>query len=632
MHGEGFFFQAFVYLLAAVVAVPIAKRVGLGSVLGYLLAGVAIGPFGLGLVGEHGEDVLHFAEFGVVMMLFLVGLELEPKMLWRLRVPVLGMGGLQVLLTTLVITALAVALGVPWRAALALAMILALSSTAIVLQTLTEKGLMRTAGGQSAFAVLLFQDIAVIPMLALLPMLAAPGAAHHDGGHGGTWIDGLPGWGAALVVLGALGAVIASGRFLARPLFGAIARTRLRETFTAAALLLVIGVALLMTKLGLSPALGTFVAGVVFASSEYRHELESEIEPFKGLLLGLFFLSVGATIDFDAVAARPGLIAGLVTGLMVVKFVVLLVLGRGFRMSLDQNLLLAFALAQSGEFAFVLFSFATQNGVIPTEVAAPLVASVALTMALTPLAMVLYERVVAPRLGTRERETRPEDDVHGAHPVIVAGYGRFGQIAGRLLGAQGVDCTLLDIDSDQVDLVRRFGARVFYGDATRPDLLRAAGAEQARLLIIAIDDPEKALALAHTAHKHFPHLRVLARATGRGEALALIEAGVQHIYRETFDASLRLGTDALKLLGMRAYAAERAARSFRRYDEQTLRETAAERHDTQRYMALVRARLQNLEGVLRAEQRAHFDNGEDHAWDVSALRADAGSAPAEGGS
>jgi monovalent cation:proton antiporter-2 (CPA2) family protein len=348
MHGEGFFYQAFVYLAAAVISVPIAKRLGLGSVLGYLIAGIAIGPFGLGLIGEEGKDVMQFAEFGVVMMLFLIGLELEPTRVWRLRAPILGLGGLQVALSTAVVAGLALLLGLEWRSALAVGMILSLSSTAIVLQTLSEKGLMRTAGGQSAFSVLLFQDLAVIPMLAILPLLAAgtvgvdPAAAHGD-----AWIDGLPALLRMAVVVGAVGAIVVAGRFLTRPAFRLIASTRLRELFTAAALLLVIGIALLMAQVGLSPALGTFVAGVVLANSEYRHELESDIDPFKGLLLGLFFIAVGASIDFALIAARPAAIAGLVAALLAVKMLVLFGLGRAFGLGTDQNLLLTLGLAQS---------------------------------------------------------------------------------------------------------------------------------------------------------------------------------------------------------------------------------------------------------------------------------------------
>jgi len=397
MNEGGLFYQAFIYLTAAVISVPIAKKLGLGSVLGYLFAGIIIGPFVLGLAGEEGQDVMHFAEFGVVMMLFLIGLELQPALLWKLKGPILGMGGLQVGLTASLIMVIGIFLGLSWQMALAIGLTLALSSTAIVLQTLNEKGLIKTPGGQNAFSVLLFQDIAVIPILAIFPLLAtiakSPAPAEGGGHHATNWIEGFPIWAQTLMVFAVVVLIIVAGRYFISPAFRLIAKTRLRELFTAAALLLIIGIALLMTKVGLSPALGTFMAGVVLAQSEYRHELEIDIEPFKGLLLGLFFIAVGASLDFDLIRSQPGLIVLLVAMLMAVKFVVLFVLGRVFRMGLDQNLLFAFALAQGGEFAYVLFSFATQNGVISPDTVAPLVAVVAISMALTPIVMLVNEKL-----------------------------------------------------------------------------------------------------------------------------------------------------------------------------------------------------------------------------------------------
>ncbi len=602
------------YLAATVIAVPLAKRWGLGSVLGYLLAGVIIGPHVLALVGQEGGDIMHFAEFGVVMMLFLVGLELEPSLLWRLRGPVLGMGGAQVGMSSLVVASIAWSLGLPAKESLAIGMILALSSTAIALQTLSEKGLLKTRGGQSAFSILLFQDIAVIPMLALLPLLAT----RHGSGDEHTevsWLSGMPAWAQTLVVVVLLAGIVAGGRFLMTPVFRYIAKARLRETFTAASLLLVIGIALLMTKVGLSPALGTFVAGVVLATSEYKHELEAEIEPFKGLLLGLFFIAVGASIDFSLVARQPILILGLVVGLIVVKFVILVVLARVFGLSLDQNMLLSFSLAQGGEFCFVLFSFATQNGVLQGRVAAPLVASVALSMALTPLLIIFNEKLILPRFGTKREEQRPEDEVREEQPVIVAGSGRFGQITARLLRSAGFEPTLLDFDSDQVDLVRKFGARVYFGDATRMDLLRSAGAEQAKLLVVALDQSEKALELVHSVKKHFPHLKIVARARDRGSAFDLIEAGVDHVIRETFDSSISAGREALELLGVHPYQAGRLTRAFRRHDERLLRDSAASRKE-QDWIAIASRGVRNLENVLRAEY-GHKDTTADAAWDPS---------------
>jgi monovalent cation:H+ antiporter-2, CPA2 family len=623
MHGEGFFYQAFVYLAAAVVAVPLAKRVGLGSVLGYLLAGVVIGPFGLELVGREGQDVMHFAEFGVVMMLFVVGLELEPALLWRLRTPIVGLGGLQVAVTAAVVAALSLLLGLLWQEALAVGMIVALSSTAIALQTLNEKGLLKTAAGQSSFAVLLFQDIAVIPMLALFPLLATAPTAARSGGdaHPTTWVSGLPAWAQTLAVLGTVAGIVVVGHFLVRYLFRAVAGTRLRELFTAAALLLVIGIALLMTKVGLSPALGTFVAGVVLAGSEYRHELESDIDPFKGLLLGLFFIAVGASIDFRIVGAGPGRIFGLVVAIILVKVAVVLVLARAFRLSLDQSLIFAFALSQVGEFAFVLLSFSTQHGVLGAESAGALAAAVALTMALTPLLMLLSERLLLPRVGTKEAPERDPDAIDEYNPVIIAGFGRFGQIVGRLLRANGVGVTVLEFDSDQVDIMRRFGHKVYFGDALRHDLLETAGAGKAKLLVLAIDAAEKRLEMVHTVKKHFPNLKILARASSRTDAYDLLDAGVEHVYRETFGTSLRVGVDALRALGFRAHRAQRAAQAFQRHDETALREMAVIRRERQKdWFKTVRERGQELERVLQIDLAER--DVRDDAWDNDTLRED----------
>jgi monovalent cation:proton antiporter-2 (CPA2) family protein len=628
---HNFLFQAFVYLAAAVVAVPVAQRLGLGSVLGYLLAGVAIGPFGLALLGTGGQDVMHVAEFGVVLMLFVIGLELQPALLWQLRGPIVGLGGLQVSLTSVLVASLAVAAGLQWREALAVGMTLSLSSTAIVLQTLNEKGLLKTAGGQGSFAILLFQDIAVIPMLALFPLLALPGGPggtveHGEVAHGATLVSALPAWAQTLAVLGAVAAVVVGGRFMVRPLFRALARTRLREIFTAAALLLVVGIALLMTQVGLSPALGTFVAGVVLATSEYRHELESDIEPFKGLLLGLFFIAVGASIDFALIVSRPLLIAGLVAAIIAVKFGVLLALARLFRLGTGQALLLAFALPQVGEFAFVLFSFAGQHGVLGPEVTAPLVAVVALSMALTPLALLINERLVQPRIGTRREAGRDADAVHEENPVLIAGFGGFGSTVGRLLRANGIATTVLDHDSDRVDLLRRLGLTVYYGDATRHDLLHAAGAARAQLLVIALDTPAKTLTLVHTARRHFPQLKILARAFDWIDAHNLYAAGVEHVYREALDTSLRMGTDALRLLGFRAHHAHRSAQRFLRYDEQSVRELTERRSDGAVYIDAARARIEELERVLLADLSGPgLDR--DAGWDPESLRDEARSRP-----
>ena len=632
MHGEGFFFQAFVYLTAAVIAVPIAKRLGLGSVLGYLLAGIVIGPYGMKLIGQEGQDVMHFAEFGVVMMLFLIGLELQPKLLWQLRGPILGLGGLQVGVSTLAGTLIGMFAGLSWQFALAIGITLALSSTAIVLQSLNEKGLMKTEAGQNSFAVLLFQDIAVIPILALLPLLATDAAkditALLTTEHAVIWVEMLPAWAQTIVVLGIMAAIVVLGRFLIGPVFRIIAQTRLRELFTAAALLLVIGIALLMSSVGLSPALGTFLAGVVLATSEYRHELEGDIEPFKGLLLGLFFIAVGASVDFGMIAEQPARIALLVSLLIVTKFIILLVLGRIFRMKLDQNLIFAFSLAQGGEFAFVLFSFATQNSILPASLANPMIAVVAVSMALTPLLMLINEKLIQPRFGTTEKAEQEPDEINEQNPVIIAGFGDFGSVVGRLLRANGVGTTVLDVDSNHVDLLRKLGIKVFYGDASRYDLLQAAGAKEARLLILAIGDPVKILEIIETAKKHFPHLKILARATGRIHAYELLDAGVDYIFRDSLDTSLRMGVEALRQLGFRSYQALRASRLFRNQDEDGLRILAEMRHDRKAYINRARQHIQDLEQTLRGELEI-FGETPDMGWDTASLRKEFGSQRAE---
>jgi monovalent cation:proton antiporter-2 (CPA2) family protein len=559
------FFQAFIYLLAAVISVPLAKRMGLGSVLGYLIAGIVIGPFGLRLVGSQGEDLMHVAEFGVVMMLFLIGLELRPAVLWQMRGPILGLGGGQVLATTAAVAGIAIFLGAPWQVAITVGVIIAMSSTAIVLQLLNEKGIARTAGGRASFSVLLFQDIAVIPILAMLPLLAtfAPTGSSHATHNA---MAHVPAWQHALIVLAAVAAVILAGRFLLRPVFRYVAASDLREMFTALALLLVVGIALLMQLVGLSPALGAFLAGVVLAESEYRHQLETDIEPFKGLLLGLFFISVGAGIDFALISGRPTTVASLVVGLLVLKFAVLLLVSRFSRLEPTQRYLFAFALAQGGEFGFVLCSFATQNGALTPEIASLLVATIALSMAAAPVLFTINDRLVQPRFASVLPEREPDEIDEHDNPVIVAGVGRFGHIVARLLRLNGFGTTVLDHDSDQVETLGRFGIKAYYGDATRLDLLRTAGAERARLFVVAIDQDEQALRIVDLVQENFPNLRILARATSRQHAYELLRRGVKDVYRETFGSAVDLSVGALQALGMNQQRAERAARIFREHD------------------------------------------------------------------
>ena len=610
METEGLLFQAFVYLLAAVATVPIAKQLGLGSVLGYLLAGVIIGPHLLALVGHGGGGVMHVAEFGVVMMLFLVGLELRPNLLWRLRGPIVGTGGAQVILTTLAVAGLALAIGIRIKPALAIGMIFSASSTAIALQTLTEKGLLNSKGGQTSFSVLLFQDLAVIPILAILPLLAVSGSAvSPSSAHGAE----VAPWQRALIVVGVVAAIIAGGRFLVRPVFRYLASLRLHEIFTAAALLLVVGIALAMQKVGLSPALGTFLAGVVLAESEYRHELESDIEPFKGLLLGLFFISVGASIDLPLIKSQPLVIAGLVFSLITVKFLLLFFIGKMTRLEKSQNFTFAFALAQGGEFAFVLISFAAQNQVIDQRIGNLLVATVALSMVMAPFLFTINERLVQPSFSSQLPDREADEIDEKDNPVILAGFGRFGHIVGRFLNVHGIKTTVLDLDAEQVELVRKLGAKVFYGDASRLELLHAAGADKAQLLIVAIDDEEKSLLIIETAQKHFPNLKILARAAGRDHAYRLLSHGVEHIFRETLGSSLDLSVAALRMLGFRAYEAQRAAKAFRIYDEQTVRELAPYSEDQSKLIAQAKKRLRSMEELFEMER--HRTRRSDAGWD-----------------
>jgi monovalent cation:proton antiporter-2 (CPA2) family protein len=614
METEGLLFQTFIYLLAAVATVPIAKQLGLGSVLGYLLAGIIIGPHLLGLVGRGGGGVMHVAEFGVVMMLFLVGLELRPNLLWRLRGPIVGSGGAQVILTTLVIAGLAVAIRVRIQSALAIGMIFSASSTAIALQTLTEKGLLNSKGGQTSFSVLLFQDLAVIPILAILPLLAVSGGIVSPvPGHGADLVP----WQRALLVVGVVGAIVAGGRFLVRPVFRYLASIRLHEIFTAAALLLVVGIALAMQKVGLSPALGTFLAGVVLAESEYRHELESDIEPFKGLLLGLFFISVGSSIDLPLIKSHPLVIIGLVLSLVIVKFLLLLGVGKITNLEKSQNFTFAFALAQGGEFAFVLIAFAAQNQVIDQRIGNLLVATVALSMVMSPFLFTINERLVQPLFSSQLPDREADEIDEKDNPVILAGFGRFGHIVGRVLNLQGIKTTVLDLDAEQVELVRKLGLKVFYGDASRMELLHAAGANMAKLMVIAIDDQEKSLEIVEMVHKHFPNLQILARAAGRDHAYRLLGHGVEHIFRETLGSSLDLSVVALRMLGFRAYEALRAARAFRDYDEQTVRELAQYSDDEPKMIAEAKERIRSLDELFKTER--HRTATSDAGWEPPSL-------------
>ncbi|MDX1593649.1 MAG: glutathione-regulated potassium-efflux system protein KefC [Gammaproteobacteria bacterium] len=552
MQELGLLGQVAVYLAAAVITVPISKRLGLGSVLGYLAAGVAIGPWALGLIAEA-RDILHFAEFGVVLLLFLIGLELNPNRLWAMRRAIFGLGGAQVALSTLLLYVLFRELGMEWRWALVGAMGVALSSTAIALQTLTERNLLSTPAGRSGFAVLLFQDIAVIPMLMVIPLL---------GGGGGETVDA---WVRVAKILAAIGLVVVGGRFLVLPLLRLIAQSGVREIFTASALLLVIVIGLMMEAFDLSMALGAFLTGVLLAESEYRHALESDIEPFKGLLLGLFFIAVGMSLDFGVLLGQPLQVLQLLGALLLAKALVLWLLAWIHRIPLRQHLLFVCLLAQGGEFAFVLFAAGVDSGVLDGEWRDLLIGAVVLSMALTPLLLFAVGRWFDPLLTGRDR--RPMDTItEPEQPVIIVGFGRFGQIVGRLLHANGIDTTILDHDPQHIDLIRRFGFKVFYGDGNRLDLLEAAGAARAKLLVLAIDDQAETVRIAGLVRERFPQLRILARAWDARHVLELREAGVDLVERETFEGALRLGETALRQLGLTAWRANQAAHQFRRHD------------------------------------------------------------------
>ena len=562
---------------------PIASRLGLGSVLGYLIAGIVISPI-LAILHVDVISIQHFAEFGVVMMLFLVGLELEPKLLWSMRNKLLGLGGGQVALTTIAVMIAAMMMGQVWSVALAIGLVMALSSTAIVLQTLNEKGLMKSDGGQSSFSVLLFQDIAVIPMLALVPLLALPELVeglHHgagDDGHGPAMslVDGLPAWGAAIVTLGAIAAVVIVGSYMTGPVFRFIAAAKLRELFVATALMMVIGIALLMTLVGLSPALGTFLAGVVLANSEYRHELESDIDPFKGLLLGLFFMTVGAGINFGLLFDNFAVIVALSLGLMALKVAVLYILALVFKIEGTDRWLFSLGLAQAGEFGFVLLSFTVASTVIPSDLADRLLLIVALSMLLTPALFILFDRVIAPRFASTE--DREMDEIEEKSDIIIAGHGRVGGIVSRMLRNIGLSPTVMDFSARQLEFLKAFDVQAYYGDATRPDLLHAAGIENAKLLVIAIDGREQITELVKYVRHHYPDVHIVARAIDRDHVYDLWHAGCRDIVRETYDSSLRMARSSIEALGYNRDQASRMTDAFTELDRGSM-VMAAEHYD-----------------------------------------------------
>ena len=592
-HGNAFLIQASIYFAAAVAAVMVAHRLGLGAVAGYLLAGIAIGPWGFKLIGNV-DDVRHFAEIGVVFLLFVIGLELEPRRLWAMRLRLVSLGLSQVAGSIFLIGLSAWAFGVDARVALVAGMALALSSTALALQPLNERGGLGTQGGQAAFAILLFQDLAVIPMLALLPLL---------GTAGGSAAFSWQGLGFALVVIAV---TLVGGHFVARPVFRYIARTRQREVFTAFALLLVLGIALGFEAAGLSMALGAFLAGVLLAESEYRHEIEAAVEPFKGLLLGLFFISVGMSVDFGMLLVRPLLVLGLITGLFLLKGALLWVIARAAGLPAGERPLFILLLAQGGEFAFVLLSLGEGFGAMPAESARVITLAVALSMLTTPFLLLLHDRVLMPRMAPAAAGR--DEDVPEAGAVIIAGLGRMGQVVARLLHASGVAPVVLDDDPDHVEQCRKFGFRVFYGDATRVDLLHAAGADHAAFIILALDDPLATSQLARTCRKHFPQLRIIARARDMRHMFDLRDIGVEAIERETFHSSLKLGEIALTLIGGDAARARHIVGAFSEHDREVLSKLyEVHRSDPDRHITVsneLRDQLVMTLGEDRAQDKA----------------------------
>ncbi len=598
------------YLVGAVILVPIANRIGLGSVLGYLIAGVALGP-ALGLVTEHAVDLQHFSEFGVVMMLFLIGLELRPHEVWKMRAQLIGLGGLQVFGTMALIVAGVWKMHGDLSVAVTLGMVLALSSTAIVLQTLQERNLERRTGGRAAFAVLLFQDIAVIPMLALLPLLAQShggggGADHVEAAHHTTnLLEGLPAWAQGISILAVIAGIILAGRFFAYPVFRFIASGRSGEVFTAAALALVIGTSMLMTIVGLSPALGAFLAGMVLSGSEYRHQLESDIAPFKGLLLGIFFVTVGAGVDFELLFSKPFFILGVAFLVIAIKACVLAVLAIGSRFRARDAWLFSLSLPQGGEFGFVLLALAVSIGALPTDIAQLTTLVIALTMFLTPILFTLYEKVIYPRLGPGKAVAQEADTIDHEGAVIIAGIGRFGQIVDRLLRSDGIETVVLDQDARQIDTLRRFGVRAYYGDASRMSLLEAAGIEQSRVFVAAFRDTNQQVRMIEDVRRRWPHVHIIARATDRNSAYRISAAGAHTVVREMLAGSIEAGRKALEQVGTHPYRAEGIARAFRRHDDETfevLRDMWTEDFlNDPDYMNRSRERSEDLSDILRSD-------------------------------
>ncbi|MGJ8713895.1 MAG: monovalent cation:proton antiporter-2 (CPA2) family protein [Maribacter stanieri] len=614
-------FDAIVFLLGAIICVSIAKRFRLSSVIGYLMAGVLIGPYVLGFIGEEGEDILHFAEFGVVVMLFLIGLEIEPKNFWNMRKTIAGMGGLQVAGTMLLSFIFFSLLDFEWKVALVTSMAVALSSTAIAMQTIKEKGLMETTFGNSAFSILLFQDIIVIFMLGAIPLLANTDAVSTTTTHenAGNLLDTLPMGYQTLAIILSVVLIIGAGQYLIVPMLRKVAQTGVRELLIASALLIVFSISFLMEYVGLSPALGAFLGGVVLSRSEYKHELESTLEPFKNLLLGLFFIAVGASINFVVIAKMPLTIGGILVAVILIKALVLFITGRVFKMKLDQKLLLTFSLAQIGEFAFVLLSFAFQLNILEQEQMDILLVITALSMSITPIISIINERLILPKIGTKESIKRPMDHIAKSQNVILVGFGHFGSTVGRFLRSHGIEATILDQDSNRVDFLRKMGFEVYYGDATRIDLLESAGIAQAKILICAIDNPSVTKEITKLVKEKYPHVELMIRAQNRYDAYELLNMGMENIYRESLDTSLSLAKDVLSKLGFRKYTLNQQVQNFIKYDESSLRRLAAEPVQDDNYIFKARKELEEQERLLNEDFKRGIVEYDNH-WDSESIR------------
>ncbi|SFB60493.1 monovalent cation:proton antiporter-2 (CPA2) family protein [Algoriphagus aquimarinus] len=620
---NGFLLNAILYILAAIICVPVAKKLGMGSVLGYLIAGILIGPYLLGFITNEGEgqDIMHATEFGVVMMLFLIGLELEPKNLWKMRQLIVKVGLTQVLITAALVFGIGMMLEIRWQISLAIGLSMALSSTAIVLQSLKEKNQMNNPIGRMSFGVLLMQDVAVIPILALLPLLIfgeATPATDAAGMHG--LVDSFPGWAQTLSIFAAIGIVVLLGQYGFGPLLNWVAKTRVRELFTASALLIVVGISFLMELVGLSPALGAFLAGVILANSPYKHALESDLEPFKGLLLGLFFMAVGSTINFSLIFNNASTVISLTLGIILLKTIILLIIGKTKKLRLASNLSFAIGLSQVGEFSFVTYAFALQLGIFDQSISDTLMAVTALSMTITPILMVILDKVIIPAINqTHKAIEKDMDSIDEHNKVILVGFGHFGSTLGRFLRANGVEATILDSDPDRVEYLRKMGFKVYFGDGTRAELLQSAGANEASILISAIDNTEYSIKLVELCREDFPHLEVMIRAKNRYDAFELMEIGVENIYREHLDTSIRMGEDVLKKLGFRAHTVHRLAKQFRDYDEDALKVLVKFKDNRDEYISKSRQQIELQESLLSGELMRKFSIN-DHTWDSDSIK------------